>query len=161
MSDNNFGIKVSAPNISAGSATGSNVIFSTKNPFYKIDTQNSKGFPTVNLFFAHDPPEPVSPSNQQDTIVYQFAHGYTYKPAIATLFYVSTPPAGGQAYQQYFYNFGYISQVDVLDIAYMYSVADATNLYIVVAKRSSGLANNLTGMGVKFTCYVPVEDVGV
>lgn len=62
----------------------SNYIMNTTYPFHKIDMANPVGFTTTNIFFSAEPPDPEEPttvSTTNETLIYQFAHGYDYLPS--------------------------------------------------------------------------------
>lgn len=147
------GIKISLPNTNVLNTDPQNVIFDSKNPFIKIDTQNTVGFQTINLTFINDPPEDTY------TVVYSFAHGYTYTPSLETLFFVTSPQLTAVSYQQYFQDGGTLSSQSAFDGAVLYAVADGTNVYFIVWKfNSGGSPNPLTGVGVRITSHVFVDD---
>ncbi len=86
---NNGPISVSAPGTSLINATGDEVIFNTKYPFWMLDSTNDVSFEIITLFFAKNPPVPDGTiSTYQRTLIYSFPHGYTYVPS--TWFLVST-----------------------------------------------------------------------
>jgi len=75
-------IAVSAPGSSLTGALGTDVTFSTRYPFDKIDSTNKNSFQVITLFFAVDPPNPNGTSVKKiRTPIYQFAHGYDYLPS--------------------------------------------------------------------------------
>jgi hypothetical protein len=158
-----FGIKTSIPGKNVFDAEGTSLNFDTNKPFIKIDTQNEEGFKTITLIMVTDPPEPVGPATDTYTILYQFAHGYDYVPSVETLFYVTNPPALAVVWQDYFQDFGVLSQRTAFDAATLYAVADATNVYIVCNKykvAGFGLPNVLSGANIDITTHVFVEDIG-
>jgi hypothetical protein len=159
MSD--FGIKVSAPGSSAN--TGNNLLLTTKYANIKIDSQNPAGFQTITLLITNDTPEPTLPPYATYTVLYKFKHGYTYIPSLETLFILITPPPTAALYSSYFMDYGQIDAHSADDAVYLYAVADATWVYIVVEKYNDGAgsANLLTGTNVKITTHVFVEDVGI
>lgn len=158
MSD--YGIKTSLPGESV--FNGGNLNFDTNNPFLKIDTQNAQGFKTITLLIVSDPPEPVGPDIFQYTLLHKFKHGYTYKPSLEALFYVTTPPPGTAFYQQYFQDAGVIGAHTAFDQATLWAVVDATWVYIICGKYKDdfGVANLLSGTNIQITTHVFVEDIG-
>jgi hypothetical protein len=81
-------IQVSAPGVNLKGAVGKDITFSTRYPFAKLDSTNDTSFQLINLLFLHEPPNPDGVSSfYQRTLVYSFAHGYTYTPS--TWFLVS------------------------------------------------------------------------
>lgn len=82
MSGSN-GFAVASSGASIQTATGPNKLLSINNPFTKLDTTNIVSFQTIKLILNHEPPQaPNAAPWYTDTVVYQFAHGYNYKPAI-------------------------------------------------------------------------------
>lgn len=158
-----YGIKTSIPGSNALTASGVSLNFSSANPFIKIDTQTKTGFQTITLLITTDPPEPSGGATDTFTTVYQFKHGYTYTPSLETLFFVVSPPPGTHFTQTYFLDGGQIAAQTADDGAYLFAVADKTNVYFVVGKFNDGLgsANLLTGTTIKITVHVFVEGIGV
>lgn len=161
--DNNYGIKITAPGTNVNFASGQDVVFNSKNPLLKIDSQNTKGFQTVNLTIVNDPPEPTAPSYTDTyTVVYKFAHGYTYTPSVETLYVLITPTGGAYSFHQdYFLDFGIIASSAYDNFAAIYTVVDSTNVYYVVWKQNggSGGTNTLSGAYLKITSHVFVDDL--
>lgn len=73
----------------------STVVFTTKYPFAKLDTQlgidltknpvsGPVSFQNISITFKHEPP--VAAGSTQTTQIYQFAHGYNYMPTWWCLF---------------------------------------------------------------------------
>lgn len=84
-------ISVSAPGTSLQGALAKDVTFSTRYPFHKLDSTNPNSFQVISLFFNTEPPDPVMPTSTatfSNTLVYKFAHGYTYVPSTWFLFSV-------------------------------------------------------------------------
>jgi len=162
MASDGYGIVISAPGTDVAGAPTSKVLMDTSKPFLKIDTQTTTGFQTITLIITTDPPEPVSPATDRYTIVYQFAHGYKYVPSVETLFYVTTAPPGATYSQTYFQDWGIVGAHTADDAAYLYAVADATNVYFIVDKFNDqsglGSANLLTGTNVNISVHVFADD---
>jgi hypothetical protein len=75
-------ITVVAAGTSVASATGSDILVSSKNPFTKLDTSNIVSFQTISILFDHEPPQPPSSAPLYSTTqLYQFPHGYNYIPS--------------------------------------------------------------------------------
>jgi hypothetical protein len=80
MADNGP-ISVSAPGKTLVGASSSDVTFSTRFPFHKLDSTNPVGFQVLTVFFNSDTPTPPAASGHtatNKTLVYQYAHGYKY-----------------------------------------------------------------------------------
>lgn len=158
----NFGILISENGKSTINASNSQIILNTANPFIKIDTQNKQAFLTIELLITTDPPEPVSPATNTYTTLYQFAHGYSYMPSIEALFYVQSIPPGSTFTQDYFQDSGQLGGHTTDDGAFLYAIADNTNVYIIVNKFNDqgggGMANLLTGTNIEITLHVFVEE---
>lgn len=162
MAAQDFGIKISAPGVSVHDATASQILLNTSNPFIMLDTQNPKAFQKINLIITTDPPEPSGAGNTYTTVA-QFAHGYKYTPSVETLFYVTSPPPGTTFCQTYFQDWGQIAAQTILDGVFLYTLADAANVYFIVNKYNAGggSANLLTGTNITIGVHVFVQDVGV
>ena len=77
-------ISVSAPGKSLIGATAQDITFSTRYPFAKLDSTNQNSFEVISLFFNTEPPNPpsnASGTTHSNTLVYKYAHGYTYTPS--------------------------------------------------------------------------------
>ena len=162
MADN-FGILVTQPGISTTNAPANKVLLNTKNPFIKIDTQNTAGFTTILLIIVTEPPEPV-PNGTTNTTLYKFKHNYTYVPSIESLFYVTVPPVApyNNGTQLYFQDSGQIGAASVGALASLRAITDATYIYIICSKQSfDGSKTNLSGTSVQITVHVFVDDIGV
>lgn len=81
-------ISISAPGHDVLTANGPDLTLNSQYPFAKLDSTSDNSFQTINISFAHEPPNPNGASVfYQRTLVYSFAHGYTYVPS--TWFLVS------------------------------------------------------------------------
>lgn len=143
---------------------GNKTTLNTKYAQLKIDTTNSAGFQTLTLSMVSDPPEPA-PGNHTYTIVYQYEHGYTYKPAIETIFNVTSPPPSTSYTTPYFLDSCLLASKTADDYAAIYAVADNTYVYYIVDKykRIGGFAmsNLLTGANIQITTHCFLDGVGV
>lgn len=130
----------------------------------KIDTTNTTGFQTLTLSIINDPPEPTPPGHRY-TIIYQYRHGYIYKPAIETLFNITTPPPSTSYSTPYFLDWTALAAKTVDDYAALYAVADDTWVYYIVDKwKNSGgiaLSNLLTGCNINITTHCFLDGIGV
>lgn len=77
-------ISVSAPGKSLIGASASEITFSTRFPFHKLDSTNMVSFEVITLFLAVDTPNPAPPlgfSDTNSTLVHFYPHDYTYVPS--------------------------------------------------------------------------------
>lgn len=135
-------IAVSAPGTSLKGAVGSDITFNTRYPFAKLDSTKDTSFQNISIFFGVDTPNPDGVTAfSLNTIVYQFAHGYNYIPAIWCIF--QRNGAGDQGdltvtkYGEHGYENGLIavsSNSDFNQSANLTLLADQTNVYIGVTK---------------------------
>ena len=157
-----YGIFITQPGTDVKSAKTNQVAMNTSNPFIKIDTQTSTGFQTILLLITNDPPEPAA-GNTNYLVIYKFAHGYKYTPAVETLYNITNPGASTANAQIYFQDSGQISAHTFDDYANIYTVTDATFVYFVVSKYLGNIApgqpNLLTGTNIQITCHVFADGV--
>lgn len=94
-------ITIVTPGSNLQTAVGSSVLFSSKNPFTKLDTTNMVSFQTLSILFSSEPTQPTPSILTETTQIYQFVHNYTYIPATWMTWqnsspeYPPTPPAMG------------------------------------------------------------------
>jgi hypothetical protein len=163
MAGDDFGILISAPGTSVANASQAQLLMNTSNPFLKIDTQNPVGFQTITLLITTNPPEPVGPSWANTyTTLYKFKHGYDYIPTVEMLCYVQTPPpdAPSAAVMTYFQDWGMIdAHTEGDDGCYIYTIVDATYVYIICEKFNdgSGMPSLLSGTNLLISLHVFVE----
>lgn len=162
MAAQDFGIIISQPGVSVTGAPTSQIVMNTSNPFIKLDTQNPKAFQQISLIITTNPPEP-SGAGDTYTVVYFFVHGYKYVPSLETLYNVTTAPPGTTFSQTYFQDWGQLGGMTVADGAFLYAIADATNVYFIIDKYNAGggSANLLTGTNVSIGVHVFVDDIGI
>lgn len=160
-----YGIIITDPGIGVGGASKSQVAMNTSYPFLKLDTQKPNSFQSILLLLVDDPPEPPSGTLHAYTVVYKFKHGYSYIPAIETLFYVKTPPPGASYSTPYFLDWTILGAHSVGDYAALYAVADNTWVYFVVDKYKDtgffGQPNLLTGTTVQISTHVFLDGIGI
>ena len=158
-----YGILISQPGVDAtGAPTVNKTTLNTRFAQLKIDTTNAKGFQTLTMSIVTNPPEPAGTGHKY-TIIYQYAHGYNYKPAIETLFNITTPPPSTSYSTPYFLDWTALAAKTVDDYAALYAVADDTNVYYIVDKWQGGLGlpNLLTGTNITITTHCFLDGVGV
>lgn len=143
----------------------SKTTLNTKYAQLKIDTTNAAGFQTLTLSIINDPPEPVLPAFHKYTVIYKYRHNYTYKPAIETLFNITTPPPATSYSTPYFLDWTSLAAKTVSDYAGLYAVADDTWVYYIVDKWNDGSGigstNLLTGCNINITTHCFLDGVGV
>lgn len=163
MAKQDYGLIISQPGVSVTNATPSQITFNSANALIKIDTQNKAGFQTIELIITTDPPNPSGVLTYRYTTLYQFAHGYKYIPSVEALFYVQSFPPSASGGQTYFQDSGTLGFDTNNATASLYAIADATNVYIIVAKQNSPTSSSilLTGTNVLISTHVFVDDIGV
>jgi hypothetical protein len=163
MAAQDYGILISQPGVDVANATASQEMLNTSYPALKIDTQNAAGFQTILLSILTDPPEPNVGIGQYETytIVYKYKHGYSYRPSIETLFYITVPPPGAHYSTPYFLDWTILGAQSVDDSAAMYAVCDDTWVYYIVQKSNDGLgsSNLLSGTAIQITTHVFLDGV--
>jgi hypothetical protein len=157
-----YGILVTQPGTGVDGATLNKETMNTSYPQLKIDTTNLAGFQTLTLSIVTDPPEPAGAGHRY-TVIYKYKHGYVYKPAIETLFNITTPPPSTSYSTPYFLDWTALAAKTVDDFAALYAVADDTWVYYIVDKWNggTGLANLLTGTNINITTHCFLDGVGV
>lgn len=159
-----FGILITQPGADASqNPTANKTTLNTKYAQLKIDTTNPAGFQTLTLSIINDPPEPPTTGHKY-TVIYKYKHGYTYMPAIETLFHVTTPPPSTSYTTPYFLDWTSLAAKTVDDYAGLYAVADDTWVYYIVDKwKQPGFpqSNLLTGCNIDITTHCFLDGVGV
>jgi len=157
-----YGLKISAPGYDARTATNLQLLLNMTYPIAKLDSTNGVSFRDITLTFATDPPEPALDSFNS-TIVYSFAHGYSYIPQMWSMITMTTPPASRTILQPYNQDYMILASVTPADIAILYIRADATNINYIVEKTRSSLPGNgpnpLAPCVIKVRTYVFVQDI--
>jgi hypothetical protein len=150
MSDN-YGIKTSKKGINAITATGSDIIMTTRFPFAKIDQTKLDTFRTTTITFLRDPTPNVT------TVITSFAHGYNYTPQVWGLWDINWSGAlGGFEANGY----GSVSNsTGVPSSTFDYTV-DETNVYIRFKLGHTGFSTpSATGTTATLTTYIFVDDL--
>lgn len=163
MTAQDYGIRVTQPGVAVDGSTLNQETLNTSYAVLKIDTTNATGFQTITMSIINDPPEPVGPAQHKYTIIYKYKHNYTYKPAIETLFNITTPPPGAHYSTPYFLDWTALAAQTVDDYAALYAVADDTWVYYIVDKWNDGAGspNLLTGTNINITTHCFLDGVGV
>lgn len=163
---NNGPISVSSAGTSLQNASGAQVTFNTRYPFHKLDSTNINSFQVVTILFGAEPPNPVAPTSTatySESLVYSFAHGYTYVPSTWFLlsldgFATTIGPEGNAFLVQ--------GQIPGSTNAILNIRVDATNVNFYVTKTwgyvfgtPDPVAPNVFGLTVSIRSYVFVEDL--
>lgn len=163
---NNGPISVSSGNISLPNATGTQVTFNTRYPFHKLDSTNNNSFQVITILLGVEPPNPTAPTTTatySETLVYSFAHGYTYTPSTWFLisldgFATTIGPEGNAFLVQ--------GQIPGSTNAILNIRVDSTNVYFYVTKTwgyvfgtPDPVAPNVVGTTLSIRSYVFVEDL--
>lgn len=163
MTKQDYGILITQPGTDAsGAPTLNKTTLNTAYAQLKIDTTNAFGFQTLTMSIVNDPPEPAGAGHKY-TVIYQYKHGYTYMPAIETLFNVTTPPPATTYTTPYFLDWVSLATHTIADYAALYAVTDDTWVYYIVDKWNAGggSANLLTGTNINITTHCFLDGVGV
>ena len=153
---NNGPISVSTNGIALNAATGSQVTFNTKYPFHKLDSTKTASFQVIQLLLTQEPPNPTI-GNSNTTVVYQFAHGYTYIPS--TWFLVSIDNFKTVLGPEGVWLVGNATGTNTAT-AVLYITVDATNVYFTIAKSYISIAPpSVLGFVISVRAYIFVEDL--
>lgn len=164
MGSSDFGILISQQGAAVNNAQTAQILFDSSKPFIKMDTQNPVSFQSILLIITTNPPEPTGGATDNYTTLFSFAHGYKYVPSLETLFFVKAPPPSpnNNGTQTYFQDSGQIGGASIGSTAYLYTIADKTNVYCICHKQNfDGVGTLLTGTNVLISSHVFVEDIGV
>ena len=156
---NNGPISVSSPNVSLSTATASQIIFTTKYPFAKLDTTNLNSFTVLTILLTKDVANPASVNNTATTLIYSYAHGYTYVPS--TWFLMSIDGFKTVSGQENGFIYGANSSAGVSSVT-LTIVVDAVNVNFYANKFWGGVnpsPPNITGTVITIRSYVFVEDL--
>jgi len=163
---NNGPISVSASGTSLQNASGAQVTFNTRYPFHKLDSTNNSSFKVITILIGVEPPNPVAPTSvatYSETLIYSFAHGYTYVPSTWFLisldnFQTTIGPEGNAFLVQ--------GQIPGSTNAILNIRVDATNVNFYITKRwgyifgtPDPVAPNVVGTTLYVRSYVFVEDL--
>jgi hypothetical protein len=134
-------ITISAPGTDVRSATGADVIFTTKYPFAKLDTTNDISFQTISILLNVEPSQPTALSTTR-TLLYSFPHGYKYIPSIwadwqNTSPSTPKPPTPGNTATTYF-SFGDDSNGIIIPLADNGTIVGAISPLARVDHNNSG-----------------------
>jgi hypothetical protein len=163
MTKQDYGILITQPGVDAtGAPTLNKTTLNTAYAQLKIDTTNAAGFQTLTMSLVNNPPEPGGAGHVY-TLIYKYQHNYTYKPAIETLFNVTTAPPATSYTTPYFLDWTLLAAKTAFDYAALYAVADDTWIYYIIDKWNSGIGmpNLLTGCNIDITTHAFLDGVGV
>lgn len=158
---NNGPISVSGPGVSLIGASASDITFSTRYPFAKLDSTNPNSFEVITLFFNNEPPDPapgLGSTASLKTLVYSYPHGYTYEPS--TWFLVSvdnfTSVKGSEGSWVVGNNSGSSPAIAKFEIE-----VDATNVNFYIDKTWTNDGINgpphVIGLSISIRAYIFVE----
>ena len=167
MATNSANGPVSVVNSSVNSVTGvitNNVLLTTRYPFHKLDSTLTQSFQIITVFFNTEPPDPTSPTTgnttTSKTLVYKYAHGYTYLPSTWFLLsldgFSTTIGAEGATI---------LNNGALLSSAYFNVEVDTLNVYFYVTKswpNPTGTVPappHIIGFAVSVRAYIFVEDL--
>lgn len=153
MSD--YGIKTSKKGVNAITATGADIIMSTKYPFAKIDPTQLETFRTTTVTFLTDTPDNVK------TQIASFAHGYTYRPQLWGLWNVTWGPSIAITPSQQQNGYGYLINTSSLPAAILSYEWDTTTVYLYLSKGAipPGTPSSAIGTTATLTTYIFVDDL--
>lgn len=127
-------ISVSQNDLDVRGASGSELLFSSRYPFAKLDKSKSNSFSNIRLLFNHEPPDPNGTTSfgPLTTLVYSFPHGYTdYVPS--TWFLLQIISGGPIRYQQESAEILVVNNAFYTAAVFRASV-DKTNIYFYIDK---------------------------
>lgn len=164
------GITIYSPTGTGTQQQPQQVIFTTKYPFAKLDTQlginlkvnppatNAVSFQNFRIFFSKEPP--VTIGSTSTTQIYQFAHGYTYIPTTWLLFQ-DLNAANTTASFTYGQENSIIVSKSALTFAEFTMTVDSTNVTFSVYKQWNALdvSPDVIGITLLLRLYVFVEPV--
>lgn len=161
-----FGMKISKKDKSVSSATGQDLFFDGKYPFAKLDRTRTASFQDIRLAFVNAPPIPGAGGAAITTNVYQFAHGYSYKPQMWVMgqrIAEPTTATPGLPYFKYFHRFAYLGDFGTIIYPQLEIWHDVTNVYFSVTTFDNsffgGAAMDLRGLILQIRVFIFAEDL--
>jgi hypothetical protein len=156
---NNGPIAVSAPNTSLQGAVGTDITFSTRYPFAKLDTTNPVSFQVLSIFFNTTPPQPTAVNTSTNTLVYSYPHGYKYIPS--TWFLLSTDNFATVAGNE---GATIINPNSGVGASYVNAtiIVDSTNVNVYIYNFWGGSTSSpysLVGYTLSIRAYIFIEDL--
>lgn len=151
----NYGIKTSKKEVDAITATGADIIMSTRFPFAKIDPTKVDSFRTTAVTFLNDVPDNVK------TQIASFEHGYTYRPQIWGLWNVTWGAGIAGTPNEEQNGYGYLvngSGAPTSSLSYEW---DSTTVYLYLDKGAIPpiFPSNAIGTIATLTTYIFVDDL--
>lgn len=150
----NYGVKTSKKGVNAITASGADVIMSTRFPFAKIDPTQLDTFRTTTVTFLSDVPDDVK------TQVASFPHGYLYKPQLWGLWNVTWGPSisGTPGAEQNGY--GMLTNGSGIPSASFSYEWDETEVRLYLLKGTAFMSpSNAIGTTATLTTYIFVDDL--
>jgi hypothetical protein len=170
LSTPGVGIKITSPTGVGPQGGPEQVIFTTKYPFAKLDTQlgvdlttdppqGPVSFQNISIFFNTDPPNPAS--GTLTTLVYSFAHGYDYVPTYWVLFR-NDNASNSDAAATYGNEGSVIASTSTLTYAQLLVTVTKTHFNVFVLKSRDPLdpgPQNIVGYTIKLRTYIFTDPV--
>jgi len=164
MASDNGPISVSQPTTSLLGALATQLTFSTRYPFHKLDSTNPVSFQIITLFFNKDTPTPSVPlgqSGQNRTLVYSYPHGYKYTPS--SWFLISLDNFTTVLGSEGSWIIGNASGLNASAAVFEVDI-DSTNVKFYIRKywTNNGVtpAPTVLGFFITVRAYIFVEDLG-
>lgn len=150
-----YGFKVSEKGKNAITATGTDIIMSTRYPFAKIDPTKDDTFRTTTVTFITDTPDNVK------TLIAQFAHGYDYKPQLWGLWNVTWGPSIFGTPNLVQNGYGSIINTSGGVFSILSYEWDETNVYLYLNKGAlpPGAVSSAIGTTATLSTYIFVDDL--
>lgn len=156
-----YGIKISKEDANVLTAEETDILLNITDPLAKLDVTNDVSFQNIELTFDTDPTEPSFPTTENiDTLVYSFPHGYTYTPQQWMLVQVIIPVAT-PFYQEFFLDNGIVATSTVFSGATFWCAADETDINFYITKSitdAAGAPTPINGLRLLVRSYVFVQD---
>jgi hypothetical protein len=162
-----YGIKVLSP---VGPGKPSEVVFTTKYPLAKLDTQlgidytknpvfGPVSFQDISLFFNSNPPFDPTGATEVFTEVYRFAHGYSGHIPTWWVLFQNRGASNDTAQWAYGNETAIIRQTFVTCFAQLYVQVDTENVIIFILKSFTPThpEANIVGFTILLRFYVFVE----
>lgn len=149
-----YGIRTSKEGADAITATGADLIMTTRFPFAKIDPTEIDTFRTTTVTFLRDVPDDTK------TLITSFPHGYTYKPQLWGLWNVTwgagIAGTGGQEQNGY----GVLTNSSGSPSSTLSYEWDEASVYLYLLKGTNVFTpSNAVGTVATLTTYVFVDDL--
>lgn len=146
-----YGVKVSKKDVSVLTATGSDVIMSTRFPFAKIDQTKLDTFRTTTVRFLNNV------ADNTEVQIASFAHGYDYRPQVWGLWNVTWSASLTGTEQN---GYGALTNTSGFPTTTVWYEWDEVNVYLYINKGATVLIpTDTTGTTAMLTTYIFVDDL--